>query len=508
MEQRWSPVVEMQEENAECRLRELALKWFTDTQAQLILHDGTVPPWFQGCITRKEAEDMLKDKPLGCFLIRLSDKAIGYILSYRGQDRCRHFVINQNKAGQLVVSGDTETHGSLGDLINFYKTCPIQPFGETLTTSCFQARTPSPSHPPFQNILEAFHNFYQPPLPPKTANRRLTPTTSYNTITPTEAVPTQTRGGAPLRISMSSSLSGQSTLYAQLEHDRGKARTQPPLTGQGSLKITPAFPPKFSGDSGPGSLPWIQPKAVEATPTAGVTAAPGTLYSELNLETCQSQSLPFLDDSQGEQHPYRHAAPSFTPLKLSPNPCKRVTCQTYSLLEHARQPVTLGLSSSSSLDTLSINPLYQTTGGLRPAEDSWWGPHSHAWGTAESRHPPAHQQDNSTYAQVPHEPLPARFLTDNTYELIPDQGFRGSPHAHPSHSNTCKSILDQCLRDRPDTLNSHSNTYELMPDQCLRNGPHGNTYETLKDLQPKHSESGWGIKADTWRRFFPENKKK
>ncbi len=52
----------------------------------------------------------------------------------RGQDRCRHFVINQTKTGLLVVSGDSTTHNSLTELINHFKTTPIQPFGEYLTS--------------------------------------------------------------------------------------------------------------------------------------------------------------------------------------------------------------------------------------------------------------------------------------------------------------------------------------------------------------------------------------
>lgn len=35
------------------------------------------------CLCCREAEDLLRDKALGCFLIRLSDKALGYILSYK-----------------------------------------------------------------------------------------------------------------------------------------------------------------------------------------------------------------------------------------------------------------------------------------------------------------------------------------------------------------------------------------------------------------------------------------
>ncbi|KAM9318780.1 SH2 domain-containing protein 7 [Pholidichthys leucotaenia] len=119
-------------------LKELVLRWFTETQAPLIQQNGSFPDWFQGLTTRKDAEDLLRDKALGCFLIRLSDKAIGYILSYKGQDRCRHFVITQNQEGQFTISGDCQMYASLTELIQHYKASPIEPFGEYLTTSCYE----------------------------------------------------------------------------------------------------------------------------------------------------------------------------------------------------------------------------------------------------------------------------------------------------------------------------------------------------------------------------------
>lgn len=33
--------------------QELALMWFTETEAPLILQNGALPPWFHGFITRK-----------------------------------------------------------------------------------------------------------------------------------------------------------------------------------------------------------------------------------------------------------------------------------------------------------------------------------------------------------------------------------------------------------------------------------------------------------------------
>ena len=123
--------------------------------------------WFCLALCRRDAEDLLRDKALGCFLIRLSDKAVGYILSYkwdkfnllnivsswsfwfvsppmcflqRGLDRCRHFVITQGKDGLFAISGDCQTYRTLKELIEHYKVSPIQPFGEYLTSSCNEVR--------------------------------------------------------------------------------------------------------------------------------------------------------------------------------------------------------------------------------------------------------------------------------------------------------------------------------------------------------------------------------
>ncbi|XP_054569148.1 SH2 domain-containing protein 7 [Eptesicus fuscus] len=121
---------------AGAELRELALRWFVETQAPLILQDGALPPWFHGFITRKQAERRLGDQAVGSFLVRLSDRATGYILSYRGRDRCRHFVITQLPHRRYLVSGDTHSHGSLAALLRHHQGAPFEPFGETLAAAC------------------------------------------------------------------------------------------------------------------------------------------------------------------------------------------------------------------------------------------------------------------------------------------------------------------------------------------------------------------------------------
>ncbi|XP_072484690.1 SH2 domain-containing protein 7 [Notamacropus eugenii] len=100
----------------------------------------TIPPGLNNIFyiapSTRQAEELLRDKPIGCFLIRLSDKAMGYILSYRGYDRCRHFVINQLQNRRYIISGDTCNHPTLTALISHYQGAKIEPFGESLTTAC------------------------------------------------------------------------------------------------------------------------------------------------------------------------------------------------------------------------------------------------------------------------------------------------------------------------------------------------------------------------------------
>ncbi|XP_070360477.1 SH2 domain-containing protein 7 isoform X4 [Equus asinus] len=117
-------------------LQELALRWFMETQAPLILQNGALPPWFHGFVTRKQTEQLLRDKALGSFLIRLSDRATSYILSYRGSDRCRHFVINQLRNRRYLISGDTHSHRTLAELVRHYQEVQFEPFGETLAAAC------------------------------------------------------------------------------------------------------------------------------------------------------------------------------------------------------------------------------------------------------------------------------------------------------------------------------------------------------------------------------------
>ncbi|XP_075396512.1 SH2 domain-containing protein 2A [Tenrec ecaudatus] len=117
--------------------------WFQKTQAHWLLQHSAAPAWFHGFITRREAERLLEAKRQGCFLVRFSESAITFVLTYRSQTRCRHFLLAQLPDGRHVVLGEDSAHTQLQDLLRHYMACPLSPYGEKLTEPCAR-QTPEP----------------------------------------------------------------------------------------------------------------------------------------------------------------------------------------------------------------------------------------------------------------------------------------------------------------------------------------------------------------------------
>ncbi|KAM9509577.1 myosin-IIIb-like isoform 1-T1 [Guaruba guarouba] len=135
----------------EAKMRELkrgaTLRWFKETQAQKVMQDdGAFPSWLHGMISRREAENLLIDKPLGCFLIRISQSRPGYTLTYRGENRCRHYLIEMQPNARYVILGEDRAHASLTELVQYHQTVGIQPFMEKLTVPCGQKSSESFDH--------------------------------------------------------------------------------------------------------------------------------------------------------------------------------------------------------------------------------------------------------------------------------------------------------------------------------------------------------------------------
>uniref|UniRef100_A0A3B3HZ71 SH2 domain-containing protein n=1 Tax=Oryzias latipes TaxID=8090 RepID=A0A3B3HZ71_ORYLA len=406
MEKMWG--ADVHAEAVEGGLKELVLTWFQETQAPQMLSDGNFPAWFQGLAPRQHAEDLLRDKGVGSFLIRLSDKAIGYIVSYKGHDRCRHFVITQNQHGQFVVAGDCELFGSLNELIDHYRVSPIQPFGECLTFSCCEEdaadlydmvnvqRQAEVSVQALRKMWQQSESVEQqeseqpnapaqtPVLPPKSKGRKLTGAVSVD--------------GLPLS-------------QVRRKHSERNTTQQRP---KGSTN------PMSGRDLG-GSMDTSYP--------ANLIPA-GESFSELDHEEGRCHSLPLLNSStEEEEDPSHLSSPSYS--------IKRVTCQTYSL--HAPSTASMLASCGSQQDCceegqLKPNPLYGSCEGPKRA--------------------PA-QVGAVTYAEVPkgptsagtpddtYEPVPGKATTDqgNTYESLEDVKSKTSKANNPKSNKAWRKFL-------------------------------------------------------------------
>ncbi|KAI4591337.1 hypothetical protein MJG53_020346 [Ovis ammon polii x Ovis aries] len=152
--------------------------WFQKTQAHELLQHGAAPIWFHGFITRREAERLLETKPQGCYLVRFSESAVTFVLTYRSRTCCRHFLLAQLGDGRHVVLGEDSAHARLQDLLRHYTACPLSPYGETLTEPL--ARQPSqwprpkppiPAKPQLQpEVYTSPAPRPRPALPPKPSN--------------------------------------------------------------------------------------------------------------------------------------------------------------------------------------------------------------------------------------------------------------------------------------------------------------------------------------------------
>ncbi|KAM6999295.1 SH2 domain-containing protein 2A [Passerculus sandwichensis] len=121
------------EDEERAALRARTRLWFQQTQAHRLGPDGELPSWFHGFTSRREAEELLQDQPLGCFLVRFSESTVGFVLSYRGRDRCRHFVLDQRPDGHYGILGERSAHPELAQLLQHHSSAPVSPYRELLS---------------------------------------------------------------------------------------------------------------------------------------------------------------------------------------------------------------------------------------------------------------------------------------------------------------------------------------------------------------------------------------
>ncbi|XP_066430239.1 SH2 domain-containing protein 4A isoform X2 [Eleutherodactylus coqui] len=121
--------------NSSCT-RENIIKWFQAEQLPLRAgwdRSGTgIAQWFHGIISRLESEELLRNKTSGSFLLRVSEKIQGYVLSYRSEDGYMHFLIDASGTSYSFLGVDQLQHATLADLVEYHKAEPITSLGKEL----------------------------------------------------------------------------------------------------------------------------------------------------------------------------------------------------------------------------------------------------------------------------------------------------------------------------------------------------------------------------------------
>ncbi|XP_035829712.1 unconventional myosin-VIIa [Aplysia californica] len=100
-----------------------AINWFKETQTYNVVdkNENKFSEWFHGIISRRESEKLLKDRIVGCFLLRVSESRFGYTLSFKAESRCRHYMIDQLKNGKFIIVGEPKVHRSLHDMVSYHR---------------------------------------------------------------------------------------------------------------------------------------------------------------------------------------------------------------------------------------------------------------------------------------------------------------------------------------------------------------------------------------------------
>ncbi|XP_027024226.1 SH2 domain-containing protein 4B-like [Tachysurus fulvidraco] len=126
--------------------RESLILWFNEDQkpkrAGYERTSNTVATWFHGIILREDSEKLLMNEAEGSFLVRVSERIWGYILSYRTATSFKHFLIDASGDYYSFLGVDQNRHATLADLIDFHKEEVITTTGKELLKEACRLTAP------------------------------------------------------------------------------------------------------------------------------------------------------------------------------------------------------------------------------------------------------------------------------------------------------------------------------------------------------------------------------
>ncbi|KAM6120288.1 SH2 domain-containing protein 4A [Pterocles gutturalis] len=115
---------------------ESIIRWFREEQFPLRAGyqkaADAIAPWFHGILSSRKAEELLDKTAPGSFLVRVSEKIKGYVLSYRSAEGCKHFLIDASGDAYSFLGVDQLQHSTLADLVDYHKDEPITSLGKEL----------------------------------------------------------------------------------------------------------------------------------------------------------------------------------------------------------------------------------------------------------------------------------------------------------------------------------------------------------------------------------------
>ncbi|XP_067289056.1 SH2 domain-containing protein 4A [Pseudorasbora parva] len=104
------------------------IRWFQEEQLPLRAgfqrDQSRIAPWFHGIISREQAEALLNDGGPGLFLVRVSERIFGYVLSYRSKEGIKHLLIDASENCYMLL-GDQIKFTSLSELVEYHQVEPL-----------------------------------------------------------------------------------------------------------------------------------------------------------------------------------------------------------------------------------------------------------------------------------------------------------------------------------------------------------------------------------------------